>query len=244
MPGIGVLREGPLHADLKRLLAQPGDRVEVPVGRFHIDLVRADGELVEIQTGGFGPLAPKLDALLDTHRFRIVHPVAARRRIVRVDGDGQVISARLSPRRGKAIDIFDRLVAFPSLIGHPHLTVEVVLLHEDHVRGPEPVTQRRRKRDPGERRLVELLDRVEVRAAEDLLALLPELPRDAFSTRELASLVGCGTVLAQRVAYCLKAVGLVEPAGRRGPTPLHRVCSAPKSAPWGARQNLLSSAVP
>ena len=76
MSGIGVLREGPLHAAVKDLLARPGDRAEVPFGRYVIDLVRADGELVEIQTGGFSPLGPKLDALLDGHRMRIVHPVA------------------------------------------------------------------------------------------------------------------------------------------------------------------------
>jgi hypothetical protein len=53
---IGVLREGPLHAAVKAMLAAPGDRLEVPVDRFVIDLIRADGELVEVQTGGFGPL--------------------------------------------------------------------------------------------------------------------------------------------------------------------------------------------
>ena len=86
--GIGELREGPLHAAIKDWLARPGDRLEVRVGRFVIDLVRADGELVEIQTGGFGPLGPKLDALLDVHRMRIVHPVPAERRILRVDDAG------------------------------------------------------------------------------------------------------------------------------------------------------------
>ena len=60
-----MLREGSLHASVKAMLAEPGDRLEVPVGRFVIDLVRVDGELVEVQTGGFGPLARKLDALLE-----------------------------------------------------------------------------------------------------------------------------------------------------------------------------------
>lgn len=62
---IGVMREGPLHAAVKAVLAQAGDRLEVPVDGFVIDLVRADGELVEVQTGGFGALGTELDA----HRF-------------------------------------------------------------------------------------------------------------------------------------------------------------------------------
>ena len=143
------MREGPLHAAVKALLAEPGDRLEVPVGRFVVDLVRADGELVEVQTGGFGALGNKLDALLDEHRIRVVHPVAAERRIVRVDEHGEVIGARRSPKRSTAVAVFDKLVAFPSLLTHPNLTIEVLLLREDHVRRPQPTTIRSRTRDPG-----------------------------------------------------------------------------------------------
>ena len=223
MSGIGVLREGPLHAALKAWCARPGDRLEVPIGRFVIDLVRADGELVEIQTGSFSPLGPKLDALLDEHRMRIVHPVAAERRIVRVDDAGEVLSMRRSPRRDGALAVFDKLVSFPSLIAHPNLVVEVLLCREDHVRGPEPTRVRRRTKDPGERRLLEVLDRVELREPADALALLPTTLADEFSTRELAAALGCPNVLGQRVAYCLRALELVEPAGRRGRTPMHRL---------------------
>lgn len=224
--GIGVLREGPLHAALKRALACPGDRFEVAIGRYVIDLVRADGELVEVQTGGFGPLAPKLDALLDEHRFRIVYPVAAQRRIVRVDADGLVLSARASPRRADAVELFDRLVTFPSLLSHPHLTVEVVLVAEDHIRAPAPVRGHRRTRDPGQRRLAEILERIEISAPAALLALLPTLPDGPFTTRELAACAGIRTLLAQRVVYCLRAVGLLEAAGKRGRAPLHRLAGA------------------
>jgi hypothetical protein len=56
VPGIGAIGEGPLHAAIKAILARPGDRLEVPLGGFVVDLVRADGELVEVQTGGFSAL--------------------------------------------------------------------------------------------------------------------------------------------------------------------------------------------
>lgn len=220
--GIGVLREGPLHAALKDALAGPGDRTEVKVGRYVIDLVRADGELVEIQTGGFGPLGPKLDALLDAHRVRIVHPIAAERRIVRVDENGEVLSTRRSPRRATAVELFDRLVTFPSLLAHPNLVLEVILTREDHIRGAAPVKKRRRTLDSGQRRLVEIVDRVVLERPQDALGLLPPLPAGPFTTKELATLVGCRTVLAQRTAYCLHVMELVTPAGKRGRAPLHQ----------------------
>jgi hypothetical protein len=50
------MREGPLRAAVKTALAEPGNRLEAPVGWFVIDLVRADGELVEVQTADFGAL--------------------------------------------------------------------------------------------------------------------------------------------------------------------------------------------
>ncbi len=219
--GIGVLREGPLHAAVKALLAQPGDRSEVQVGRFVIDVVRADGELVEVQTGGFSPLGKKLDALLDQHRIRIAHPIAVERRIVRVDGDGQVLSARRSPKRATALAVFDKLVAFPSLLTHPNLTIEIFLTSEDHVRRPKPATTRGRTRDSGERRLIDVLDRIELRGPADVLAMLPPLPSEPFTTREFAAVLHCGTLLAQRTLYCLRTSGIIEPAGKRGRAPLH-----------------------
>ena len=222
MSEIGVLREGPLHAAVKDLLARPGDRAEVKVDRFVIDLVRADGELVEFQTGDFSPLGPKLDALLDEHRIRIVHPIAAERRIVRVDDHGEIVSTRRSPLKGGPLAIFDRLVTFPSLLAHPNLVVELLLCREDHVRRPEPRRGRRFLRDPGERRLREVLGRVELRDPRDALALAAP-PREAFTNRDLAEALGCETRLAERVTYCLRHMAVIEPAGRRGRATLFTV---------------------
>jgi hypothetical protein len=214
---IGVLRESPLHRELKRLY---GDVFEVRVDGFVIDVVRADGELVEIQTGGVSALRTKLDALLDRHSIRIVHPVPTERRIVRIDGDGTVLSARRSPLRPGAEAIFEGLVSFPTLLSHPHLTVEVVLCSEDHVRAPAPVRGRRFTRDPGERRLVSVLERVELRGPTDAARLLPTLD-GPFTTRELAAAMRVPLPLAQKAAACLRALEVLEPAGRRGRAPLY-----------------------
>jgi hypothetical protein len=221
---IGTLREGPLHRELKLRLAAPGDAFEVRVDGYVIDLVRADGELVEIQTGSFSALRTKLDALLDRHRIRLVHPIPAQRRIVRVNDDGEVLSSRPSPKRPRVTAIFEQLVSFPTLLSHPHFTLEVLMCREDHVRAPEPKRGRRYMRDPGERRLTEILERIELARPEDAAALV-QIPDEPFTTRELAKAMRVPLPLAQKTAACLRALEILEPAGMRGRAPLHaRIC--------------------
>jgi len=220
---IGVLREGPLHRELKALLAAPGDAFEVKVDGYVIDLVRSDGELVEIQTGGFSPLRAKLDALLDRHRVRIVHPIPAERRIIRVDEDGLVLSTKRSPKKPTAATIFEGLVSFPTLLSHPNLTIEILLCREDHVRKPAPVRGRRYLRDPGERRLTDVLQRIELKSAADAAALIPVFD-EPFTTKELAKAMRVPLPLAQKAAHCLRALEVLEPAGMRGRAPLHLTC--------------------
>jgi hypothetical protein len=217
---IGVLREGPLHRELKTRLAGPGAGFEVRVDGYVIDVVRADGELVEIQTGGFSPLRKKLDALLDRHRVRIVHPVPTQRRIIRIDEDGTVLSTRPSPKKPGAATIFEGLVSFPTLLSHPNLTIEILLCREDHVRAPEPKRGRRYLRDPGERRLIEVLSQIELASAADAAALIPAFDAP-FTTRELAKAMRVPLPLAQKAAACLRALEVLEPAGMRGRAPLH-----------------------
>ena len=89
MTGVGTLREGPLHRDLKSWYRRPGDDVEVTVGAYVVDIVRGD-TLIEVQTSGFTNLGDKFGDLLDGHRMVVVHPVVLTRQIVRVDGGGHL----------------------------------------------------------------------------------------------------------------------------------------------------------
>ena len=98
----------------------------------------------------------------------------------------------------------------------------MLLCAEDHVRAPAPRRGRRFTRDPGERRLLEVLERVELRSPSDAAALIP-LPGEPFTTRELAAAMGSALPLAQKAAHCLRALSVLEPAGMRGRAPLHRV---------------------
>ena len=75
-------------------------------------------------------------------------------------------------------------------------------------------------RDPGERRLVDVLERIELRGPADVAALIPPLD-SPFTTRQLATAMGVPLPLAQKAAACLRALEVLEPAGMRGRAPLH-----------------------
>ena len=215
-PGVGTLREKPLHADLKRWLARDGDLIEEPVAGYVIDLVR-DDTLIEIQTRGFSAIKRKLTGLLDEHQVMLVHPIAAVKWIVKLDKRGRTISRRRSPKRGSALDLFAELVSFPELVAHPGLTIEVLLTHEEEVRRFDGKKGWRRKGwVVEERRLLGVVDRLEIDSPGSLDGLLPPETPERFTTADLASVLGRPRRLAQQMTYCLRRLGRIERVGKTG----------------------------
>ncbi len=214
MTSIGSLNEKPLHAGLKEWYRREGDQMEAPVEGFVVDLVR-DELLIEIQTRSFSAMRRKLDRLLDSYALRLVHPVAAEKWIVKLDDDGGEVSRRRSPKRGIPADVCAELVSFPTLLSHPNFALEIALVEEEEVRRPDAKKGWRRNGYViEERRLVDVVDTVELACPEDLLGLLPDGLPDPFTTADLATGMGRTRHAAQEVAYCLRESGAVATAGR------------------------------
>ena len=214
MTTIGSLNEKPLHASLKEWYRREGDRLEVPIEGFVVDLVR-DGLLIEIQTRGFSAMRRKFDRLLDSHSMQLVYPVAAEKWIVKLDENGREVSRRRSPKRGIAADVCEELVSFPSLLSHPNFNLEIALVEEEEVRRPDAKNGWRRGGFViEERRLIDVLETVDVGSPEGLLGLLPEGLPDPFTSSDLADGLGRSRHLAQEVGYCLRVSGAVKTIGR------------------------------
>jgi hypothetical protein len=217
---IGTLNEGALHAQLKGWYRRPGDLLEQKVGGYVVDLVRGE-LLVEFQTGGFAPLRRKLEALLETHPVRLVAPVPVSRRIVRLSDDGEILSARRSPKRGCLHDVFSRLVSIPALLGHAGFELEVLLTLEEEARMLRPGrAYRRRGWVVQGRSLVAVEQSLLIAGPADAGRLLPELAA-TFDTADLAAAGQIDRQLAQRMAYCLRALGVITPVGKRGASILY-----------------------
>ena len=217
MNRIGELNEQPLHAALKAWYARPGDRVEVPVDGYVIDLVQGE-LLIEIQTGNFSSIKRKLYELVPRYPMRLIYPIAAEKWIIKLpQQDSAQLQRRKSPKRGRIEAVFGELVSFPQLLLEDNFSLEVVLIHEEEVRR---FASKKRRRKAGwmtvERRLVEVVAQHVFENPSDLSALLPgKLPQE-FTTLDLAQTLNAPRRLAQKMAYCLRELSEIVPVGKRG----------------------------
>ncbi|MFC2099627.1 hypothetical protein ACFLSF_02210 [Candidatus Bipolaricaulota bacterium] len=213
-PHIGTLNEKPLHAALKEHIAEEGDRFEVPVGRFVVDILRGS-QIIEIQTGGTSALRRKLPALLGRHIVRLVIPLAARKDIVSIDASGAVLGTRRSPKRLTVLDAFSELASLREILVDPNFSIEILMTHEEEVRRPR---KRRGRYGKGweidERRLIDVLDRVSFDHPGDFLGAIPSTLPEPFTTADLARAIGRPRRTAQAIAYCLREIGAIRAIDR------------------------------
>lgn len=214
---IGTLNEGSLHLTLKNIYADDPSQIENRTNNYVVDVLKGN-QIIEIQTRGFSALRKKLPALLQTHSVTLVHPIAARKTIVKRAQDGNC-TRRLSPKKGIIHDVFEELVYLPTILDSEGMKLEIVAIHEEEVR---IFDKRRAWRRRGwvvlERRLVEVVSSSTFCSSRQLLReLFPRLP-DQFTTEDLAQETRGNRTLAQKAAYCLRESDAIHVVGKRGNT--------------------------
>lgn len=215
---IGTLRETELHAALKRYYARPQDQLEVPIDGYIVDVLRDDGEIVEIQTHNFSALKRKLGRLVEQHRVRLIYPIAESKWITCVKADRKtVLGRRKSPRHGALEEIFSELVSLPELMAHPNFTLEIVLIHEDEIRCPHTGWRRRRSSEwrVCNRRLLQVVDNIPFVTPADFRRFIPVDLTLPFTSHELAVALRRPDYVAHKITYCLRKMGTLEVVGKR-----------------------------
>ncbi len=222
-PHIGTLAEKSLHAGLKEWLVQPNDQLEVQVDGFVIDIVRGE-LLIEIQTRNFSALKRKLSKLLPNHKIHLLHPIAQEKWIVRQSTNGDPISRRKSPKRGRIEDIFNQLIYIPHLLTHPNLTIKVLLTQEEEILHNDGQGSWRRKRwSIHDRRLLNVVRQDTFKSFDDWLALLPPTLPQPFTNANLAKTLPCPPPLAQKITYTLRKIEAIEHVGKEGRSNLYQL---------------------
>ncbi len=222
---IGTLAEKSLHAALKAYYAQPGDLLETELDGFVIDVLRppdADPRCIEIQTRHLGSMKRKLTALLARHTVQVVYPIAQTRTITRINADGE-ISSRKSPKHGTVYDVFAELVRLPGMVQQPNFRLEALLIREEQIWVDDGQGSWRRKHwSISDRRLIAIVAAQPLPTVAAFVTLLPADLPSIFDTKELAALIRQPRTIAQKMAYCLREMGVIEIAGNRGRARLYR----------------------
>ena len=169
----------------------------------------------------------------------LVHPIARDRFIVRMEhapadaASPDVPAARRrSPKHGSPFDVFHALTGIPTLLDHPNLTLDIVMVIDEDIRVPYQ-GRRRRRRDwiSIDRRLLEVIETHTVERMADLFAMIDaELP-DAFTSRDLCAAMHAPRRLGQRAAFCFREAGISEVCGRRDRFVLYRRNAEPRATP-------------
>ncbi len=217
--GINLYSEHSLHEQLKEYLAGPGDRHEALVEGKVIDLVRADGELVEVQTAQLGKIKAKaLDLAGKGYKVRIVYPVSVERHIRRLDpATNELVSTRKSPKRGDIYSIFDELVHATELIAAPNVIIELLFVKSLDIKVRDGSGSWWRKGDRTvDRELVGVVFSRQFAAQADWLALIPADLALPWSATALGELLDIGPERARRILYCLCRAGLLVESGKEG----------------------------
>lgn len=211
-----LMNEYSLHSAIKNWYSLPGDRFEVRVDEFIVDIVR-DRLLIEIQTRNFSAIKKKLTKLLENHEVRLVYPIPQQKWIVHVTESGEIVRRRKSPKRSRLVDLFYELVRTPDLIKEENFSLEVLMIEEEEVRCDDGKgSWRRRGVSIKDRRLMNVDGKTLFKNERDLLRFLSTDPIKPFTNRKLAKLTGVSINLARKITYCLRKMGTITTVGRKG----------------------------
>lgn len=228
---IGTMGEKTLHAVLKRYYEPDSSRHEIPVGEYVADIVGEQG-ITEIQTRQFSRLQSKLCAFLEAADVTVVYPIVVSKRVISTDAaTGELISSRLSPKKGGLFTAVPEIYVIRRFLHHPRLTLRLPLLAAEEHRVFGVKTRRRKKQRTRRGEFIsdliptELLGEIILRNPQDYGVFFSRcgegLP-DVFSAAQFAASAGIDIDTARRTLALLAFMGQAEPSGRQGSAKLYR----------------------
>ena len=140
--------------------------------------------------------------------------------------EGEILSKRKSPKKGRVEEVFDELIYLPKLIKKSNFSLDVLLINSEEVLIDDGLESwRRRKWSVLDKRLLKVVDNVMFNSPKDFLELLPKMLSFPFTVAELAKELRLRLSLAQRMAYCLRKMDVIKLVGKRGRAFLYVPCN-------------------
>lgn len=238
--GIGTYSEKRMHRTLKLFFCPDESCHEVRIrpdgsigevggsgrGGYIADICH-DGDIIEIQTGGFYSLKPKLRFYLERTELEItvVHPLAAVKYTSWISPeDGSVTSRRRSPKRECLRDALPELFWLSDMLCDnrlhfcfPMMSVEEFRLLDGWSR------DKKRGSNRYERIPTELIDIIWL-DADNLPSLLPDGLPNEFTAAEFSRIIKFKGRKLYNVLALFCAVGVIQKGEKKGRAYVYRKC--------------------
>jgi len=210
-------RESSLHRSLKFRYSGSGGETETLAGSYVCDGRTSEGELIEVQTGSFGPLKEKVKKLTKTGKLRIIHPIIVQKYIELYDVKGRLLHRRKSPRKGSSWDLFKALIYGPELPLLKNLSIELALIDIIEKRIDDGKGSWRRKGvSISDHILSAYHNSIVLKSLRDYRQFVPYTKKELFTVRDFGKKAGVNPTLARKVLYTLTKMGIIEQAGKQG----------------------------
>ncbi len=214
---IGTYKESSLHKALKSRYAGTRGKSEVERDSYICDAVCENGEIIEVQTGSFGPLKEKVLNLALYNTVRIVHPIILSKMIELYDENNNLIRKRKSPRKGSFWDLFKVLLYAPELAAEKNVIIELIAVDLSEIRKDDGQGSWRRKGasviDKIPRAFYESLI---LKTKKDYQFFIPFSKNETFTSSDMATKAGISPALARKTLYTLTKIGLIFRIEKKG----------------------------
>jgi hypothetical protein len=216
---IGTEKESSLHRSLKFCYAGEGGRTEIEKDGYVCDGLTQNGQLIEVQTGSFGPLKEKARNLAARTPLIIIHPIVLNKVIELYSNSGELLYRRKSPRKGGIYDLFKNLIYAPELPLVKGLTIELALVDISEKRVQDGRgSWRRNGVSIADRSLLFYHSSIPLLSGRDYTLFLPYTEKDSFTVRDLSKKAFISENLARKCLYVLCKLGLVVKTAKKGNT--------------------------
>ena len=225
--GIGLYEEKRLHSVLKRWLCDDFSCHEKKItGRgekkrhFVADVLTADGEIFEIQTGKLYPLRDKIKFYMEQtdHRVTVVHPLTARKFVSWMDAQtGEIVKRNLSPHRQTPLHALAQLKPFLPYLGSPRFSLIFPAIEADEYRLLDGWGKGgKRGSHRYELMPLALLEVYRFASGAELLSLFPEQTPTEFTAKEFGKITRLRGYALYDALAVFEALGAVQKIGKQG----------------------------
>ena len=214
---IGTYKEKTLHIVLKKYFEPCEDYHEIAVNGYIADILHG-GEIIEIETGGFSGLKPKLEKYLPDYRVTLVYPIHAIKYVSWIDNTtGEISKRSRSTKKATAYDLLRQMIYILPFVKDKCLSVVSPLLEIDEYRNLDGWSSNRKR---GSTRYdlapTDIFGIIKLSDDEDYVRLVPDILDEEFTAPEFAKESKIGSYDAYAAVKVLEARGVIEKCGKKG----------------------------